>query len=557
MTFDGLFTRAMVYELNNLILTGRIEKIYQPSSAEIIFVIRKHRQSYTLLLSAHSQSARVQIISAKVNNEATPPRFCTVLRKHILGGIIAKIEQPSLERIIVFTIRHRNEIGDEGYKQLIVELMGKHSNIFCLDLETRQIIDCIKHIPPDMNRFRTLLPGHLYISPPEQNKENLLNLSTLELNRLSEKTLTASDLVKTYMGLSPFIAEEFYKSNNIEKYVQKIKDNNYEPSLLITKNNKVSFYIWHFPEYDCTRFSTCSELLSRFYFNKDTRERMLQKTSALERKLQAQIEKNTLKISKLKKQLADTNKADLFKKYGELITANLFHLQKGQNYALVVDYYDINQAQLRIPLDIAKSPNQNAQKYFTKYQKLKKSIHYINEQIAQAEIENNYLDSIIMQIQMANPHDFVEICNELVERKYLRLRKQDKKKKKINKIVTEQFHSSEGTSIFVGKNNLQNDYLTMRFAHKNDIWLHVKNFPGAHVIIRGHNPSLETLTEAALLAAYYSKARSSSQVAVDYTQVKHVKKIAGAKLGEVNYEHQKTIYVTPSENNVIKITRCK
>jgi len=543
MAFDGLFTRAMVHELQNQILGGRINKIHQPSKNEILLQIRANGKNHKLLISAHSSYARVQLTNETTHNPSEAPMFCMLLRKHLEGYFVEQIEQPGLERIIRFVIKGRNEIGDLSYKHLIVELMGKHSNIFLVDPSRVMILDCLKHVPPSMNRVRTLLPGHPYLPVPEQNKMNPL---TTEIN------CDLDQVVSQYAGLSPTFVKNLTNVQALNNYLVQAINHQYTPALMKC-NGKEIFYLWPFSNAtEIKQFSQLSLLLDRYYFGKAARDRVKQQTNDFEKVLENEKAKNELKLKKLVKQLQETEKADTYKKYGELLTANLYQLTKGMKSATVIDYYHEEQPEISIPLAIQKTPNENAQHYFAKYQKLRKSVQHIHEQTRITEEEITYLDTILQQLLSASPQDLEEIREELAEQKYLRMRT-NRKKKKTNKPQLERYLSSDGTEILVGKNNLQNEYLTMKLASKRQIWFHVKDLPGSHVVIRSDEASETAITEAATIAAYFSKARESANVAVDYTQIAHVKKPAGAKPGYVIYDRQQTIYVTPSEDFIINI----
>ncbi|MDF2535554.1 MAG: hypothetical protein K0R18_1713 [Bacillales bacterium] len=557
MAFDGLFTKAMTNELSQSLTGGRINKIHQPSNNEILMVIRANGKNHRLLISAHSSYARVQITNEPIENPHEAPMFCMLLRKHLEGFFIEEIVQPELERIIILKVRGRNEIGDLTSKQLIVEIMGKHSNILLVDANRNLILDCIKHVPPAMNSYRTLLPGQSYLAPPTQEKINPLKASSSDLENLNFKDENSSkELVNRYAGISPFFAKNIVSFAEFEEYLKKLKHAVYFPSIM-NQNGKESYYIWPIINNadELKTFHSLSEMLDRFYFGKAERDRVKQQSQDLSKLLQNEKEKNEKKIVKLEETLVEADKADLFKKYGELLTANLYNLKRGMKSAEVVDYYVENQEKISIVLDTRKTPNENAQSFFMKYQKAKKSVEFVVTQIDLAKKEIFYLDNVLHQIQNASPSDLAEIREELEDQKYLRARKVKKKKAISSKPVLDKFESSNGTEILVGRNNIQNEFLTMKLAGRNQLWFHTKDIPGSHVVIRSEEPSDETILEAAGLAVYFSKARESSNVPVDYTLIRHVKKPSGAKPGFVTYDNQKTLYVTPSEELVLKLRR--
>ncbi|MBO9130219.1 NFACT RNA binding domain-containing protein [Bacillus sp. 165] len=568
MSFDGLFTRAITDELN-IVETGRISKIYQPSKYEILLHIRAKGTNQKLLLSAHPTYARLHITAQSYDSPSVPPMFCMLLRKHLEGGVIEKIEQVDLERIVHITIRSRNEIGDESYKTLIIEIMGRHSNIILIDAQTGTILDSIKHLSPAANRHRTVLPGYSYIAPPPQHKVNPFDIETQEeflrkLDFLAGKM--DKQLVNTFAGLSPLFSKEVTETaglineqtlpNAFFTLLSFIKERRYTPT--ISKHEgKEHFYMLSLTHLkgDKKIFATLSEMLDRFFFGKAERDRVKQQAHDLEKFIQNELAKNEKKLKKLTQTLQDAEKADRFQLYGELLTANMYAMQRGQKEIEVINYYDENNGTVLIPLNPLKSPSDNAQNYFQKYQKAKNSVAIMHEQIEKTEEEINYFDGLLQQMESASPKDIEEIREELAEGGYIRRRMKAQKKQKPSKPVFDTYLSTNGVEILVGKNNKQNDYLTTKLAKRDEIWLHTKDIPGSHVLIRSTEPDEQTLLEAGILAAYFSKAKESSSVPVDYTKIRHVKKPSGAKLGFVTYDNQQTLYVTPSEDVVIKLKK--
>lgn len=568
MSFDGFFTRAMTEELSATLKSGRITKIHQPYKNELILVVRAGRENHKLLLSAHPSYARVQLTGESYENPTDAPMFCMLLRKHLEGYFIERIEQPGLERLITFKVNGRNEIGDLAPKLLIIEIMGKHSNIILVDEEKNMIIDCIKHVPPSLNSYRTLLPGHPYVLPPEQDKFSPLTDMEKGLTHLDYFAgRLDKQLVSTFQGMSPLLAKEItYRAGLVNRetlpesfksIMEQIDSHQYEPTL-ISGGPKEAFYLLDLEHVKGSKkhYDSLSELLDRFYFQKADRDRVKQQAHDLERLLQNEKEKNEKKLLKLEETLADSEKAEIFKKYGELITSHIYALKKGMKQAEVIDFYDENQPSLTIELNERLTPSENAQKYFAKYQKAKKSVSYVTEQIELTKKEIDYLDNLIHQMNTASPRDLLEIREELEEGGYVKKRVSKKgSKKKDLKPTLDTYVSSDGTEILVGKNNKQNEYLTNRLAPKNALWFHTKDIPGSHVVIRDAEPSDQTIKEAATLAAYFSKARQSSQVPVDSTLIRHVKKPAGAKPGFVTYDNQTTYYVTPDEELVLSLKK--
>ena len=567
MAFDGLFTRAITHEIANSLQTGRISKIYQPSKYEVLLHIRANGKNQKLILSSHPTYARMHLTNQNYNSPALPPMFCMLLRKHLEGGFIEKIEQIDLERIIQITVRSRNEIGDESVKTLVIEIMGRHSNIILVDTKTNVILDSLKHVSLAVNRHRTVYAGAEYVAPPAQHKVNPLLIETEDdfikpLDFLSGNM--DKQLVGAFMGISPLFAKEVVKKAGManEKALSEaffslqkpLLTHQYVPAM-ITANGKEFFYLFplsHLQGNEKT-FSSVSELLDRFFFGKAERDRVKQQAHDLERFMQNEKTKNEKKLIKLEKTLQDAGKADKYQLFGELLTANMYALKKGDKEIEVVNYYDENGGTVKITLNPLKTPSENAQRYFQKYQKAKNSVAIVEEQIVKTNEEILYFDSLLQQMEVASSKDIEEIREELTEEGYVRNRKKKNAKKKPTKPVLDKYLASDGTEIFVGKNNKQNDYLTTKFSRRDEIWLHTKDIPGSHVVIRSLEPTEETLQEAAKIAAYYSKAKDSSSVPVDFTKVRHVKKPSGAKLGFVTYDNQQTLYVTPDADTVMKL----
>lgn len=563
MPFDGIVMRAVTEELKDKLLPGRINKIYQPTETELLFTIRSQGDNHSLLFSIHPTYSRIHLTDDSFTNPKEPPMFCMVLRKHLGGATITSIEQDRLERVLVFTFLTRNEIGDEAEKQLIVEVMGRHSNIILVNKGTGKIIDSMKHIPMSINRHRTLLPGFDYVSPPEQDKLDPLEVDGEEVMKRIDFNSGKIDrqLVKHLIGYSPFMTKEIVERarlGDIAVYIEKfdevneqVKNNVYQPA--IYKNGKEEFHVIEriADQREMQLFDSVSAMLDTFFSGKAERDRVRQQTKELTRFMKNEIKKNEKKLQKHKRTLKQAEKADMYQKYGELLTAHLHLIRPGDETARVIDYYDPEQKEMEIELDPELSPNENAQQYFKTYRKLVNSRKVVQEEIEKAKAEIDYFERLLQQIEMANEEDIEEIREELREEGYLKKQRKTKRKKQ-KKPEPETFVASDGTTILVGKNNKQNEYLTMKLARKSDVWLHTKDIPGSHVVIRSPDPSEETLYEAAKLAAYFSKSQQSSSVPVDYTEIRNVRKPKGAKPGYVIYDNQKTLYVTPSKDFVDK-----
>jgi predicted ribosome quality control (RQC) complex YloA/Tae2 family protein len=569
MSFDGLFTKAMVDELARSLKGGRINKVQQPYKNEVILTIRAGGVNQKLLLSAHPSYARVQLTTEAYDNPSEPPMFCMLLRKHIEGYILEDLYQVETDRMIIFEIKGRNEIGDISYKQLIVEIMGRHSNIVLVDKARNVILDSVKHVSFAVNSHRAILPGQPYISPPEQHKLNPFHadeedvLSKVDFNsgRLDRQ------LVEHFAGTSPLFAKEVIFQSGLANrstvpktfvnMIKRVELGNIVPSILIS-GGKENFYLFPLEHLlgEVKNFSTLSEMLDRFYFGKAERDRVKQQGNDIERLIINEKEKNEKKIDKLKVTLKEAERAEQFQRFGELLTANLYAAKKGMKEIEVLNYYDEAGGTVTIAMDPRKTPSENAQKYFSKYQKAKTALSIVVEQIEKARDEVAYFENLLQQVLAASPKDIQEIREELIEGGYIRERQKRKAKKVLNtKPVLDHFLSTDGIDIIVGKNNKQNDYLTNKLAARDEIWLHTKDIPGSHVVVRSKEPSDGDIREAATLAAYYSKARNSSSVPVDFTRVRFVKKPSGAKPGFVIYDNQQTVYVTPDEEIVLKLMK--
>ncbi|MCT0020164.1 NFACT family protein [Weissella cibaria] len=552
MSFDGLFTHAMVRELNETLAGGRIMKIHQPYPNEIFLVIRNNRTNYPVLLSAHPSFARAQISRIKYANPQTAPNFAMMLRKHLEGAQLLRVEQVANDRMIKFTTSGRNELGDEEKTSLILEMMGRHSNLFLIDEPTQRILDLIKHVPADQNRVRTLMPGGTYVMPPKQDVinpyESLDGLANLILDNPDVNDL-AKGIQTTFQGFARDSAQELAAVLQQSGDAMKLAQNWFErfdqpePRLISTEKG-VNFtpFEWLTVQGNVLTYPTLSEMLDAYFAEKSERDRVQQQAAIVLRVVRNELKKNKTKIKKQQAELDAADNADEFKVKGELLTTYMHQVERGMTEIELPNYYDDNKP-LKIALSNQIGPSQNAQKYFTKYNKLKTSVKYLNEQIAMAQEEVDYFENLLAQIDIASPKDIEEIRQELIQEGYMRV--QSKKKQKPQVSQPEKFYATDGTLIEVGKNNLQNERLSMKTAAKSDIWLHTKDIPGSHVIIHDANPSDDTLLEGAMLAAYFSKARDSANVPVDYLPVRRLRKPNGSKPGFVIFEGQTTMAVTP------------
>lgn len=557
MAFDGFFTHAVVHELDQTLATGRVAKVNQPYPAELIMTIRAHRHNYSLLLSANPTYPRMQITQIAYQNPAVPSNFAMTMRKYLEGAILESIEQVDNDRIIKMNFKTRDELGDQQRLVLVIEIMARHSNVSLVNEKNHKIIDTIKHVGSDQSRVRLLLPGATFVMPPKQDKVNpyLPNQIYTDLVRkdLDENEL-AKQLQARYQGLgrqsAQELARELQASSDLPTtYHTFLKQfENPDPVIYDDNNRKRQFAAFlpsNIKEEQLTHYDTLSVMLDAFYAQKAERDRSKELAGQVLKVLHNELKKDRRKVKKLKQQLEDAAKADYYRIRGEILTTYLGKLTAGMTEITLPNFYDDNKP-LKIKLDPELSPSRNAQKYFTKYDKLKTSVDYVKEQLKLANDEINYLANIESQIDLASPADIQEIRLELQQQGYIKQKRQkSKKRRKVRVSKPEEFHTSNGTTVLVGKNNLQNDRLSFKIANKNDIWLHVKDIPGSHVIIRDSDPDEQTLLEAAQLAAYFSKGRNSDNVPVDYLPAKRLHKPNGAKPGFVTFTGQKTLYVTP------------
>jgi predicted ribosome quality control (RQC) complex YloA/Tae2 family protein len=559
MSYDGLFTHAVVHELKENILGGRVTKIHQPFPNELMMRIRSNRKNYQLFLSAHPQYARVQLTNLKFENPQQPPQYCMVLRKYIENSALVDIQQVDNDRIIEFTFTGRDELGDEQHYHLIAEIMGRHSNILLVNKDEQKLYEAIRHVPPSMNSYRTLLPGAEYKPAPAQDNINPFEYQgAVEIEGDTQKEQIRS-LQSQFQGFGRDSAKELlYQINKhsdesptqvFQNFLNAYREDQLEPTLT-EDGNRQSFTALPYPSIEGEKesFATFTALLDEYFENKAERDRVHQQTNDLSQVLKNERKKNVNKLKKLEREYKETNRAEGYRIKGEVLTAFMHTVEQGMEEIELENFYD-EYKPIRIELDPQKTPAENAQWYFNRYQKMKSRKKHLASQIPLTKQEIDYIDSVLAQLDIASSADIEEIREELRNEGYLKKQRNNKKKKK-KKSGPEKYHASDGTLIYVGKNNAQNDQLTMRTANKTDWWLHTKDIPGSHVLIRSDEPSQQTLEEAAILAAYNSKYRMSSSVPVDYTQIKHVRKPNGAKPGYVIYDNQQTLFVTPERKIV-------
>jgi predicted ribosome quality control (RQC) complex YloA/Tae2 family protein len=576
MALDGIFIHSIIDELKNTLLNGRVEKVTQPEKDEIILSIKSERKTYKLLISASSVYPRIHLTKINKVNPIQPPMFCMVLRKHINTGRLINIRQLDADRVVFLDFEASDELGFNSVYTLIVEIMGRHSNITLIRQRDNFIMDSAKHITPAINTVRNIYPGIKYIFPPTSIKLSPFNFDYESLKSYITENNVKFDknfFSKIFTGVSAqFSKELFYKFNDKENKLSfdnlseicsfsettfnKIKNNEYYFSSYIINGTPKDFYcekLTNLEGYEEKLYSSPSQLLEEFYFEKDKSDRLNNKSSDLQKLININLDRCNKKIEILKNSLDECSKKNTFKIYGELLTSKIYSLKKGDTCAKIENYYSENLEYIDIKLDSNKTPSENIQYYFKKYNKLKKTEEAAKTQMEIAENELQYLQSVMTNIK--NVEDYVsidEIKQELTETGYIKFKKSTNKKIKPTKPM--KFISSDGIEIYVGKNNFQNDYLTLKFADKRDIWMHTKDIPGSHVIVKnfGNIPD-KTLEEAANLAAFYSKAKDSVKVPVDYTEIRNVHKPNGSKPGMVIYYTNKTVYVDSTKPKVEQI----
>lgn len=544
MSFDGFFLHHLTNELQEQIEKGRIQKVNQPFDHELVLTIRNNRRNYKLLLSAHPVFGRIQTTEANFQNPQNPNTFTMIMRKYLQGAVIETIQQIENDRILEIVVSNKNEIGDHIKATLVVEIMGKHSNIILIDKNEHKIIESIKHVGFSQNSYRTILPGSTYIAPPKTKAINPFDISDQTLFELLQTNdLSPKNLQQLLQGLGRDTALELshcLKDNKLNDFRQ-FFSREYYPSLTEKSFSAVQFSSSH------ETFQSLGQLLDYYYQEKAEKDRIAQQASDLIHRVQSELEKNIKKLAKQQDELLATENAEEFRQKGELLTTYLSMVPNNQD-VVVLDNYYTNQT-IEISLDRALTPNQNAQHYFKKYQKLKEAVKHLKGIISDTENTITYLESVETSLNHASMEDINDIREELVETGFIKRRAHDKQHKRKK---PEQYLASDGkTIIMVGRNNLQNDELTFKMARKGELWFHAKDIPGSHVLIRDNlNPSDEVKTDAAELAAYYSKARLSNLVQVDMIEAKKLNKPSGTKPGFVTYTGQKTLRVTPTQEKI-------
>lgn len=582
MALDGTLLRQIRHELESCLIGARIDKIHQFSREEMIFVLRLPQptedgsRTVKLYLSAGADSPRIHLTSASFENPKSPPMFCMLMRKYLGSAKLIEIRQIGLDRILHLVFETRNEMGDLIQLTVAIEIMGRHSNIILID-ETGRVIDSIKRIDDTMSSVRPILPGVRYTLPPAQDKLDLIDVTPEQIEqrlRNGKDTPLSKALLSAVQGVSPIVCREIANyvflgddcvisemtENHFDRlrfFLTKVIDyaKNYTgtpTSVIDSRKKPVDFSFMDIHQYGGSMFTrtydTYSQLLDDFYTQRDNIQRMRHRSADLLKVLANTADRIARKLSLQQKELADCSDRETWKIYGDLINANLYSIQKGDRTATLVNFYDENQAEVTIPLDPRKTPAQNAQKYYGEYRKADTAEKKLRELIEEGQQEAIYIDSVFDALTRAQTNDELSaIRAELAEQGYLRKKGPAPKKGKETKLAPKRYRSDDGFLILVGRNNVQNDQLTLKDARGRDVWFHTKNIPGSHTIVvsDGQEVPDSTLNQAAIIAAANSKAADSAQVPVDYTLIKNVKKPRGAKPGMVIYVNYQTAYVTP------------
>lgn len=584
MALDGAFLRHLKKEITDRALGARVDKIYQPNKEELVFLLRTRQEAFKLLLSARANSPRIHFTQYAPENPKVPPMLCMLLRKRLSGAKLVEVRQPGLERLLYLDFDAANELGDKVRLSLVIEIMGKYSNIILVDGQGK-IVDALKRVDEEMSSQRLVQPGLAYELPPAQNKPCMLECQPEEIveaivHQPKNQSLNKG-ILNALQGLSPVVCREIEHQVGrgqelftrdltqeqrerlrffLERLFTTVRDTAGEPYMVTKiKGKPMEFSFLNIVQYgtlaSVSRWEDFSSLLDEFYEERDRQDRMRVKAQDLLRLLANASERLSRKINLQRGELARSEDREHLRVCGDLINANLYRIERGSAFADLENFYDENRL-MRVKLDPALNATQNAQKYYKEYRKAKTAQQVLGEQIAQAEQELLYVDSVFDCLSRAQSEsELNEIRQELREEGYLKAVRD--KRKPPAPLAPLEFVSSEGFRILVGRNNRQNDKLTLKQANNNDIWLHTKNIPGSHTIIvtGGRQPGDATLKEAAMLAAYHSRAKDSSQVPVDYTQVRYVSKPQGEKPGMVIYVHYQTLFVTPQHELTEKLKK--
>ncbi len=585
MALDGIFLRQIKNEIEKEAVSMRVEKVHQPSKEELVLVLRGRNGQKKLLLSARANSPRIHFTTHAPENPKTPPMLCMLLRKHLTSAMITGFRQVDSDRILFMDFEATNEIGDRVSLSLVIEIMAQHSNIILINADNNTIIDSLKRVDLSTSSVRQILPGLTYVLPPKQFK---LDLFKEKSDRICERILShknknlSSAVLSSVEGISPVISREIAfrvsetdefcseltenKKEKIKSVIEEIqaKINNSETSPYIVEDENgrpADFAFMEINQYGNVRKSvkeeSFSSLLDRFYYERDRLERTKQRSDDLYKKLNNLIQRISKKINLQTAELKECADRETLRIYAELISANLYRLEKGALYYDLENYYDENKI-VRIKADPALSPNANSQKYFKEYRKAKTAEKMLTELIEKNREELEYVESVLDELSRAEGEDEInEIRRELSDNGYVKNKQKESKNKSQKTLPPKKFISDDGFTILVGRNNIQNDKLSLKTARGNDMWLHTQKIHGSHVVIVSDGKEISDLAieQAAIIAAYNSKARMSSQVPVDYTPAKNLKKPNGAKPGFVIYHVYNTLFVKPDEKLVEKLSQ--
>ena len=565
MSFDGIFTKAVVDEIYPLLLNGKINKINQPDKNEINLQIY-NKENYKLLLSCANNLSRIHLSEKSKKNPITAYNFCMLLRKHLVGGTIKNIYQHKMDRVVCFEIENLNELKELSKKLLIIEIMGKHSNIILVDKESNKIIDAIKHIDSRQSSIREVFPNKDYFFVKDE-KENILDENyklPSEILKNSEPISMKKFFYTNYLGFSPIISYELLNNSNVDtdvnsanlsmeniqkidenfvKLVENIKDKNYYPIFIKDEmNNNKDFYCFDLNLYEIKEnVGSLSKLVESFYHNNSLRDRINQKASGFKKILNTKLNRLTNKYLAMNDELLNNQSKEDLKIFADLLSINIYKIEKGMKKISVENIYD-NMKDIEISLDEKKSPRENIEAYYKKYKKLKTADEIIKAELPKIEEEIKYIKQILETIEIITElNELSEIEEELISLGYIR--KSKKNKQKLEKSKPYVFETDSGALIYVGKNNLQNENLTLKFANKNDIFFHAQDVPGSHVILRGANLTENDYKIAGFLAGYYSYFKNEGYANVDYTEKKHIRKAKGTGLGMVYYDNYKTLFI--------------
>ena len=576
MPLDAICLTAVAAELRRAVIGGKVDKIYQPTRDEVVLHMRTGQGNVRMLLSANPQHPRAHLTETPRENPDTPPMFCMLLRKYFLGGRILAITQPSMERLLEFQFETLSELGDRVERRLVLECIGRKANLIMLDGEGR-ITDCLRRVEGDLSARRPLMPGMFYQAPAPTGKLDPTAMTLEDLRRLVLEQAPEGEgqdkwLLDTFSGLSPLVARELEfqgagsregLSDRLERLLKAVKEECFQPIVLAKDEKPFDFtfmpVLQYGPSVELRRYDGFSQMLDDYYAQKEAQERVKQRGQDFIRSVTQARSRTAKKIANQEQDLRNAADRERMRQFGDIITSNFHRMERGQTALRAQNYYDPEGGEVDIPLDPLLTPQQNAAKYYKDYKKAQKAEEMLSIQLEKNRRELDYLDSVLQMISLSEgDRDLQEIRQELMDNGYLKQHRRKmtaKGKQKIIRSKPMEFRSSAGLTILVGKNNSQNDRLTLKEADKRDIWLHTQKIHGSHVILKtdGGEPDERSLNEAAMLAAWFSQGRESGQVPVDYTPVRYVKKPAGAKPGFVIYNTYHTLYVTPAENLAEKL----